>query len=260
MHRARFTLAVLAVLLVSLGVSARVASRPAATVSPDASSQNTLPSKTPSTSTIGLEEPPGGVAFRLPWPWPGMKPLPPTASWQPVPVRKIDRFALSEDRNVLDHAFAPRRLEAGAGAVVGPALAVAGLNAVNTLGLGLHDRGAPARQTIELHNVGNEPLTISRIYSACGCLTETRDDGAIDPAGWLEPALVLAPGAASILQLQLRMDGGDFRTGEAMALYLQVFSNDPRTERLDPGDPFSHEVRLRLVAGLHALTRVTHVP
>ena len=232
MHRARFTLAVLAVLLVSLGVSARVASRPAATVSPDASSQNTLPSKTPSTSTIGLEEPPGGVAFRLPWPWPGMKPLPPTASWQPVPVRKIDRFALSEDRNVLDHAFAPRRLEAGAGAVVGPALAVAGLNAVNTLGLGLHDRGAPARQTIELHNVGNEPLTISRIYSACGCLTETRDDGAIDPAGWLEPALVLAPGAAS--EGAYSHDGEEFL--HVLSGCIEIVLDEEEFHVLGPGD------------------------
>lgn len=260
MHRARFALAVLAVFLVSLGVSARVASRLTATVWPGASSQNSLPSQTPSISAIGPVDPPDGVAYRLPWPWPGMKPLPSTASWQPVPAREIDRFALSEDRNVLDRAFAPRRLEAGVGAVAGPALAVAGLNAVNTINLGLHDRDALPQQAIELRNVGDEPLTISRIYSACGCLTDTSDDAAIGPAGWLEPELVLAPGASSILRLQLRMDGGDFRTGEAMALYLQIYSNDPRTEPFDPSDPFSHEVRLRLVAGLHALTRVTPMP
>lgn len=190
------------------------------------------------------------TTYNLPWPWPAT----PSIEFGPksgaVPSDQIDEFAEIDDPWVLDPAYAVDRLEEAELAIAGPALALSGINAVSTVNFGLNERTSrPVREVI-LTNVGDAPLKISRIYAGCGCVEARIDGSAINPAGWLDPKLTIAPGDSIPLRIAIRLDGGDFKAGEARAIYLQLYTNDPRSPQFDLQDDASFERRIRLVVGI----------
>ncbi len=164
----------------------------------------------------------------------------PAAGWPP------DVLANFEDPNVTNPDYAPLRYETVEGVYEGPRLAVSDLNELNTFNYGVVELAEPIEHEFEIHNVGDEELIISRIYSACGCTATRIGDTVIDPAGFIQPSgLVLKPGET--IKFGVEFDPRAEGVAGTQAKYVQLFTNDPSGAIFDTNDPNSHETRFRLV-------------
>jgi hypothetical protein len=132
------------------------------------------------------------------------------------------------------------------GEITGPRLAIADLNENNTYNFGTVPIDEPASHDFTAENVGDEPLRISRIYSACGCTAMSVGDYIIDPSGFIvEGPMVLQPGEA--FEFRVEFDPRAEGVRGSQAKYVQIFSNDPTWAVFDQTDPDSHETRFRIV-------------
>ncbi len=149
------------------------------------------------------------------------------------------------DPNVLAEETTPIRLEEARTTYDGPRIAISDLNHLYTYDYGEVPIDRPASHDFKVANVGNADLVISRIYSGCGCTATQVGGQTIDPAGWLPQRLVLKPGQSEVFTITF--DPQFDKVLMSQAKYVQVFSNDPTRAIFDASDPYSHEVRFRIV-------------
>jgi hypothetical protein len=166
---------------------------------------------------------------------------------QPDPARIKDHEVLANtvDPNVDNSDYRPLRLETVSKPIEGPRLAISDLNLNYTYDLGPIGMTERASHTFVAKNVGTDDLTISRVYTGCGCTATTIGDAAIPPDGILPAPLTLKPGEQ--ISFSVEYDAAAEGRPGATAKYVQIFSNDPTYLRFDDNEPFSHETRFRLV-------------
>ena len=155
-----------------------------------------------------------------------------------------DVLASVADPNVTANEFKAFRVEDISSPLSGPRLGIEGLNTVLTYDFGLVAMNEMARTDLVMKNVGDAPLTISRVYSGCGCTAPRIGDVQIDEAGWLPEPMTLAPGET--VDFTVEFDPQLAKEAKAQAKFIQVFSNDDSKEMFDPADPYSHETRFRI--------------
>ncbi len=156
-----------------------------------------------------------------------------------------DVLAGIPDPNVTADEFKVFRPEDISSPLKGPRLGIAGLNTVFTYDFGMVKMDEMARSDLMMKNVGDAPLTISRVYSGCGCTAPRIGDVIIDEAGWLPTPLTLAPGEE--VDFTVEFDPQLAKETKAQAKWIQIFSNDDSKEVFDPSDANSHESRFRIV-------------
>lgn len=108
-----------------------------------------------------------------------------------------------------------------------PQLAVNGLNShcSNAYDFGQLEPTEIGQATFTLENVGEEPLTVSGLYTSCGCTIARVVGHQLDSNGVLDPVLVLAPGESK--EFSIALDAK--RVGDsAEPRIVQIFSDDPR--------------------------------
>jgi hypothetical protein len=108
-----------------------------------------------------------------------------------------------------------------------PQLAVRGLNSHcdNAYDFGRLESTEIGQATFTLENVGEEPLTVSGLYTSCGCTIARVEGHQLNSNGVLDPVVVLAPGETKEFSIAL-----DAKRVEDSAepRVVQIFSNDPR--------------------------------
>jgi len=109
----------------------------------------------------------------------------------------------------------------------GPRLVVEGLNARcgNAFDFGVIPPDQVAQQTLRIKNEGDQDLTVTQIYTSCGCTVAEVEGHATDAQGVLDPPLVLAPGESAAFTIAL--DASRVQ-GSREPRIVQIFSNDPR--------------------------------
>jgi hypothetical protein len=152
--------------------------------------------------------------------------------------------ALVDDPNV-GAEYRPLQPEKSHQQLDGPRIAISDLNALGTYNFGVVPLDRPADHEFQVANAGNRDLTISRIYTACGCMATTLGGKPIGAAGWVTPTLTLRPGESEVFTV--RFDPRFSGEAGVLAKYVQVFSNDATRPIFDAGDPLSHEVRFRVI-------------
>lgn len=157
------------------------------------------------------------------------------------------------DPNASDPRYAVLSLDAVTTTFDGPRLALGGGAVGGTLDLGEVVVGWPVTVPLVLANVGDAPLTLSRVHIPSPGLSLAVEASIVDADGSLRPPVAIAPGGLRALTVRFAADAarspgdsGPVDTG-AQAIYLQLFSDDAAAPRLDDGDPASGEHRLRLV-------------
>lgn len=164
------------------------------------------------------------------------------ASWD------ASTLATLGDPNVTDKQYAPFRIEDFENTVLegGPRLAIGGLNSVYTYSFDRIPIDQPVKKDLELRNVGDADLVISRIYSGCGCTAPRIGDQTIDSAGYLPQMVTLAPGESE--EFTIEFDPRLAKETGAQAKWIQIFSNDTSKAVFDDLEPeFTHETRFRIV-------------
>lgn len=108
-----------------------------------------------------------------------------------------------------------------------PQLAVEGLNARcgNAFDFGQLEPTEIAQQTFTLKNVGDAPLTVSGLYTSCGCTVAQVEGHEVGTNGLLSPLLVLQPGESK--EFMVALDAKRVE-GSAEPRIVQIFSDDPR--------------------------------
>lgn len=156
-----------------------------------------------------------------------------------------DVLAGFPDPNLADPALVPERSELVKKPLQGPRLAVAELNDYYTYDFGVVPLDRPVSKVFSASNVGDKDLTISRVYTGCGCTALSIGNQQIDAAGYVVPPMTLKPGQAVefTVQYDARAEG---KTGP-QAKYVQIYSNDPTKTLFDNADPNSGEARFRFV-------------
>ena len=174
----------------------------------------------------------------------------------PVESWSHDQLADIADPNVLQPGYLPLRYEEGPEGAKGPRLAIAGLDERQTVDLGAIPISRALQFDLGLVNVGDAPLTFSRVYPSMSALAFQLAGAERAASGTFVEPLSIVPGERVTLTLRLeptRLPGPGTRS-----IILQIFSNDPAHEAFDAGDPLSHETRLRVVfeaRGWRALQR-----
>lgn len=115
-----------------------------------------------------------------------------------------------------------------------PELEIEGLNAYcgNAYDFGLLGPTEVGQQTFALKNVGEEPLTVSGLYTSCGCTVAQVEGHELGAEGVLSPPVVLEPGESKEFLIALdAKQVGDSRQPRI----VQVFTDDPR------GVPFGEQ-------------------
>jgi hypothetical protein len=117
-----------------------------------------------------------------------------------------------------------------------PQLAVEGLNSHcdNAYDFGHLEPTDIGQQTFKLKNVGDAPLTVSGLYTSCGCTIAQVEGHDIGGTGLLSPPLVLQPGETKEFMVALdakRMENS------AEPRIVQIFSDDPRGVPFGPTWP-----------------------
>ena len=139
----------------------------------------------------------------------------------------------------------PERTEYVREPLKGARIAVAELNDLYTYDFGVVPLDRTTTKAFTAANVGDADLTISRVYTGCGCTALTMGNQTIDGSGFLNPAIVLKPGdeVPFTVEFDPRAEG---KTG-AQSKFVQIFSNDTTRTLFDAKDPNSYEVRFRFV-------------
>jgi hypothetical protein len=108
-----------------------------------------------------------------------------------------------------------------------PQLAVNGLNSHcnNAYDFGHLESTEIGQATFTLENVGNEPLTVSGLYTSCGCTIAEVEGHQLDAKGTLDPVLELAPGDTK--EFSIALDAKRVEDSSEPRI-IQIFSNDPR--------------------------------
>lgn len=131
---------------------------------------------------------------------------------------------LEFDKNVVKADFRVTKESPPGG---GPRLVVEGLNARcgNAFDFGNIPPDQVAEQTLRIKNEGDQDLTVTQIYTSCGCTVAEVEGVATDAQGMLDPPLVLAPGESAAFTIAL--DAARVQ-GSNEPRIVQIFSNDPR--------------------------------
>lgn len=108
-----------------------------------------------------------------------------------------------------------------------PQLAIEGLNSHcgNAYDFGRLEPTEVAEQTLTLKNVGDEILTVSGLYTSCGCTVAQIEGHEVGPNGILSPMLKLEPGQTK--EFVITLDASRVEDS-AQPRIVQVFSDDPR--------------------------------
>ena len=152
------------------------------------------------------------------------------------------------DPNVTDTDYSPYRVEdfETKGLDGGARLAIGSLNSVYTYNFGSIPIDQPVQKEFEMRNIGDQDLTISRVYSGCGCTAPRIGTMIIDSAGFLPQTLTLAPGES--VDFTVEFDPRLAKETGAQAKWLQIYSNDTSKAVFDDLEPeFTHETRFRIV-------------
>lgn len=115
-----------------------------------------------------------------------------------------------------------------------PQLAVEGLNSHcgNAYDFGQLEPTDIGQQTFMLKNVGDAPLTVTGLYTSCGCTVAQVEGHEVGGTGVLSPTLVLQPGESK--EFMIALDAKRVE-GSAEPRIVQIFSDDPR------GVPFGEQ-------------------
>lgn len=108
-----------------------------------------------------------------------------------------------------------------------PQLAVEDLNSRcgNAYDFGPLGRTEVGQQAFALKNVGDEPLTVTGLYTSCGCTIAQIEGHEIGANGVLSPPLELQPGQAK--EFLIALDAKRVENS-AEPRIVQIFSDDPR--------------------------------
>lgn len=108
-----------------------------------------------------------------------------------------------------------------------PQLAVEGLNSYcgNAFDFGHLEPTEIGQQTLTLKNVGDAPLTVSGLYTSCGCTVAQVEGHEVGGTGVLTPTLVLDPGQSKDFLIALDAKRVE---GSHEPRIVQIFSDDPR--------------------------------
>ncbi len=160
----------------------------------------------------------------------------------------VSTLATLGDPNVTDKDYSPYRVEdfETKGLEGGPRLAIGGLNSVYTYSFDRIPVDQPVQKDLEIRNIGDQDLVVSRIYSGCGCTAPRIGDMTIDSAGFLPEMLTLKPGES--IDFTVEFDPRLAKETGAQAKWLQIYSNDTSKAVFDDLEPeFTHETRFRIV-------------
>lgn len=115
-----------------------------------------------------------------------------------------------------------------------PQLAVEGLNSHcgNAYDFGQLEPTDIGQQTFMLKNVGDAPLTVTGLYTSCGCTVAQVEGYELGGTGVLSPTLALQPGESQ--EFTIALDAKRVE-GSAEPRIVQIFSDDPR------GVPFGEQ-------------------
>lgn len=115
-----------------------------------------------------------------------------------------------------------------------PQLAVEGLNARcgNAYDFGQLGPTEVGQQTFALKNVGDETLTVSGLYTSCGCTVAQVKGHEVNANGVLDPPIVLDPGGSK--EFLIALDAKQVGDSQQPRI-VQIFSDDPR------GVPFGEQ-------------------
>lgn len=132
----------------------------------------------------------------------------------------------------------------------GPQLAVEGLNARcgNAFDFGQMGPTEVGQQTFALKNVGNEPLTVTGLYTSCGCTVAQVEGHEVDSKGVLSPPIKLAPNESK--EFMIALDAKQVQDSKQPRI-VQIFSDDPRGVpfgELWPAPGQDRELRFAIVA------------
>ncbi|MFQ5594593.1 MAG: DUF1573 domain-containing protein [Anaerolineae bacterium] len=135
-----------------------------------------------------------------------------------------------------------------------PQLAVEGLNSHcgNAYDFGQLEPTAIGQQTFSLKNVGDAQLTVTGLYTSCGCTVAQVEGYEVGGTGVLSPTLVLQPGEAK--EFMIALDAKRVE-GSAEPRIVQVFSDDPRGVPFGEQWPFpgqDKELRFAILAQVGA--------
>lgn len=115
-----------------------------------------------------------------------------------------------------------------------PQLAVEGLNSHcgNAFDFGPLEPTEVGQQTFALKNVGDAPLTVTGLYTSCGCTVAQVEGHEVSGIGELSPPLLLQPGESK--EFMIALDAKRVE-GSSEPRIVQIFSDDPR------GVPFGEQ-------------------
>lgn len=108
-----------------------------------------------------------------------------------------------------------------------PQLAIEGLNSHcgNAYDFGRLEPTEVGQQTLALKNVGDAPLTVSGLYTSCGCTVAEVEGHEVGGNGLLTPPLVLQPGESK--EFLIALDAKRVEDSREPRI-VQIFSDDPR--------------------------------
>ncbi|MFQ5859087.1 MAG: DUF1573 domain-containing protein [Anaerolineae bacterium] len=108
-----------------------------------------------------------------------------------------------------------------------PQLAVEGLNARcgNAYDFGRLEPTEVGQQTLTLKNAGAKPLTVTGLYTSCGCTIAQVEGHEVGGNGALTPPLVLEPGETQ--EFLIALDAKRVQDSLEPRI-VQIFSDDPR--------------------------------
>ncbi len=131
-----------------------------------------------------------------------------------------------------------------------PQLAVEGLNSHcgNAFDFGHLEPTDIGQQTFKLKNVGDAPLTVTGLYTSCGCTIAQVEGHEVGGTGVLTPPLVLQPGESK--EFMVALDAKRVENS-AEPRIVQIFSDDPRGVPFGPTWPVpgkDRELRFAILA------------
>lgn len=131
-----------------------------------------------------------------------------------------------------------------------PQLAVEGLNSYcgNAYDFGQLGPTEVGQQTFALKNAGDEPLTVTGLYTSCGCTVAKVKGHEVDANGALDPRVVLEPGESK--EFLIALDAKQVGDSQQPRI-VQIFSDDPRGIPFGELWPFpgqGNELRFAIVA------------
>lgn len=108
-----------------------------------------------------------------------------------------------------------------------PQLAVEGLNSRcgNAFDFGQLERTEVGQHTFNLKNAGDEPLTVTGLYTSCGCTIAQVEGHEVGANGVLSPPLELEPGQTK--EFLVALDAKRVENSNEPRI-IQIFSDDPR--------------------------------